>query len=144
MNIKNVLIIALFCLSVIQLKAQDEELKKKAAEKAALKNIKDTGWIKGGFFSTNISNTTFSNWSQGGTNNTGLISNANLFAIYHPANDKYIWENYLELAYGVIRNGESTIDDPSNPGTRVKKIHLQKTKTNLSFSQNMVEKSIKN
>ena len=73
--------IALFCLSGLQIKAQDDELKKKAAEKAALKNIKDTGWIKGGFFSTNISNTTFSNWSQGGTNNTGLISNANLFAI---------------------------------------------------------------
>jgi hypothetical protein len=120
MKPKLILLISLICFTYTNANAQDEELKKKAAEKAALKNIKDTGWIKGGFFSTNISNTTFSNWSQGGTNNTGLISNANLFAIYHPANDKFIWENYLELAYGVIRSGESTIDDPTNPGNRVK------------------------
>ena len=91
-----------------------------AVDKAAHKNIKDTGWIKGGFFSTNISNTAFSKWSQWGKHNTGLILNANLFATYHPANDKFIWGKYIELAYGVISRGESTIDEPTNPGTRVK------------------------
>lgn len=119
MNPFKLIFTTILLISAIHTQAQEDEIKKKAAEKAVLKTIKDTGWIKGGFFSANVSNTTFSNWSQGGTNNTGLISNASLFAIYHPANDKFIWENYLDLAYGVIRNGESKIDDPSNPGTKI-------------------------
>jgi hypothetical protein len=97
----------------------DEEIKKKASEGNKIKEIKDTGWIKGGFFSTNLSNTSFSNWSQGGTNNIALVANSSLFAIHRSMDGKGIWENYLDLAYGVIRNGEGKIDDPQNPGTKI-------------------------
>ncbi len=95
--------------------AQENDVKQVAANKIATKTLKDTGWVRGGFFNTNISNTTFSNWAQGGTNNTALIATASLFAIYHPKSGNSIWENYLDLAYGVIRNGGSKINDPSNP-----------------------------
>lgn len=119
---KHMLICACTLLSGTLATAQtgDDDLKKKAAEGNTIKDVKDTGWVRGGFFSTNLSNTTFSNWAQGGSNNTAVVANAALFAIYRSASGKAIWENYLDLAYGVIRNGESKIDDPSNPGTRVK------------------------
>lgn len=97
----------------------DEDVKKKAAEGNVIKDIKDTGWVRGGFFSTNISNTSFSYWTQGGTNNTSFIATSSLFAIHRNAKGNQIWENYLDLAYGLMRNGSAKIDDPSNPGTRI-------------------------
>lgn len=108
--------------AVISASAQnkDEEVKKKASEGNTMKEIKDSGWVRGGFFSTNLSNTSFSNWAQGGTNNTALVASASLFAIHKSNNGKGIWENYLDLAYGVIRNGEARISDPSNPDQQVK------------------------
>lgn len=115
---KSILYLALVLTTNLAI-AQDDELKNKAAEKTSTKSVKDTGWIRGGFFATNISNTTFSNWSQGGTNNTALIATSSMFAIYHPANDKYIWENYLDLAYGVIRNGGNKIADPNDPNKKI-------------------------
>jgi len=98
---------------------KDEDVKKKAAEGTKIKEIKDTGWVRGGFFSTNLSATSFSNWAQGGTNNMALVANSSLFAIYRSADGKGIWENYLDMAYGVIRNGESKIQDPSDPAKRI-------------------------
>lgn len=98
----------------------DDDVKKKASEGNVIKDIKDTGWVKGGFFSTNLSSTSFSNWSQGGTNSMAIIANSSLFAINRSRNGKGIWENYLDLAYGVIRNGEGKIADPSDPNKRIK------------------------
>ncbi len=115
---KLILALSIFAITNIAT-AQDEEIRSKAAEKTTLKDIKDTGWVRGGFFATNLSNTTFSNWSQGGTNNTALIATSSLFAIFKPANNKYIWENYLDLAYGVIRNGGSKIEDPNNSSAKI-------------------------
>ena len=88
------------CHSVI---AQDDGLKKKASEKNTTKDAKKWGWSKGGFFSSTLSNTTFSNWAAGGTNNTAFLINGNIFAIKKDSN--YTWENYLKASYGVIRNG---------------------------------------
>lgn len=111
-------IIALFfvsmAFSISNAQSTDEEIKKKASEKATSKEIPDTGWVRGGFFSTNISNTSFSNWSQGGTNNTALIASSSLFAIHRSIDGKGIWENYLDLAYGLMRNGGAKIEDPDD------------------------------
>ncbi len=112
------IITALLSVLVLEANAQnpsDEEVKKVAAAGTALKGNTDTGWIKGGFFSTNISNTTFSNWASGGTNNSAFIANSSLFAIYHSKDMKNMWEHYLDLAYGVIRNGDAKIKDPMSP-----------------------------
>ncbi len=105
-------VIAVFALQ--QMHAQDDDVKKVAAAGHALKEVKDTGWRKGGFFSTNISNTTFSNWAGGGTDNTAVVANSSLFAIYRPDSMNSIWENYLDMAYGVIRNGSSKVTDPAS------------------------------
>lgn len=98
----------------------DEDVKKKAAEGNGIKDLKDTGWVRGGFFSTNISNTSFSNWSQGGVSSSALVATSSLFAIYRDKPGKQIWENYLDLAYGLVRNGKNRIDDPDNAGQSIK------------------------
>jgi hypothetical protein len=92
----------------------DEDVKKHASSRSGSKDVKDTGWIRGGFFSTNLSNSTFSNWSQGGSNNMAIIANSSLFAIHKSENGKGIWENYLDLAYGMTRNGKMKIPDPAD------------------------------
>jgi hypothetical protein len=119
---KNILTI-IFCLFVsLTLCGQnaDEDIKKQASTRSENKNLKDTGWIKGGFFSTNLSNATFSNWAQGGSNNTALIATSNLFAIYKSESGKSIWENYLDLAYGMTRNGKPKMEDPLDPSKQIK------------------------
>jgi hypothetical protein len=93
----------------------DEEVKAAAASGIKTITRNDTGWSKGGFFATNFSNTTFSNWSAGGTNNSAIVANTSLFAIFNPASKAYIWENYLDLAYGVIRNGSAKTNGIANP-----------------------------
>lgn len=112
---KKIILGAVIFLAAIAVKAQEEDVKKAAAAGTGLKATADTGWIKGGFFSTNISNTTFANWASGGTNNTAFIANSSLFAIYHSKDMKNIWEHYLDLAYGVIRNGDGKIRDVNSP-----------------------------
>lgn len=116
---KSILFLSLFISTLAQAQT-DEDVKKKAAEGNKIKEIQDTGWVRGGFFSTNISNTTFSNWSQGGINSSALIASSSLFAIYRDKSGNHIWENYLDLAYGLVRNGANKIDDPDNPGTSIK------------------------
>jgi hypothetical protein len=114
------ILLLMFASATAIAQSKDEDVKKKAAEGTKIKEIKDTGWVRGGFFSTNLSATSFSNWSQGGTNNMALVANSSLFAIYRSADGKGIWENYLDMAYGVIRNGESKIQDPGDPEKRIK------------------------
>ncbi|MBC7424960.1 MAG: DUF3078 domain-containing protein [Bacteroidia bacterium] len=104
----------LFFVHSFSVSAQDDDVKKKASEANVIKEVADTGWKKGGFFNTNISNTTFSNWAQGGTNNVAFIASTSLFAIYHKG--VATWESYLDAAYGIVRNGKSRMDDPRTPG----------------------------
>lgn len=117
---KKIITLLFTALSLQLVQAQtDDDVKKKAAEGNKIKEIPDTGWVRGGFFSTNLSNTTFSNWSQGGVNNTAVVATSSLFAIYRHKSGKHIWENYLDLAYGLMRNGANKIDDPNNTGARI-------------------------
>ncbi len=111
---KKIIIGFVLFLAAFNANAQEEDVKKVAAAGTGLKTINDTGWIKGGFFSTNLSNTTFSNWAGGGTDNSALVANSSLFAIYRPDSMNAIWENYLDLAYGVIRNGGNKVTDASS------------------------------
>jgi hypothetical protein len=92
----------------------DEDFKKHASSRSGSKDLNDTGWIRGGFVSLNLSNSTFSNWAPGGTNSTALIANSSLFAIYKSESGKVMWENYLDLAYGMNRNGKPKIEDPAD------------------------------
>ncbi|NQX90700.1 MAG: DUF3078 domain-containing protein [Flavobacteriales bacterium] len=65
----------------------------------------DTTWKKGGTFGLNFSQTYLENWAAGGQSSisgTGLLS---LFGNY--AKGKHTWDNSLDLAYGLLRQGEA-------------------------------------
>jgi hypothetical protein len=60
-------------------------------------------WKKGGQGALNFSQTALSNWSGGGMNAISLNSYVSLFANYRK--DAAAWENMLDLAYGIVRQG---------------------------------------
>ncbi len=66
--------------------------------------VKDTTyWKKGGTFGISGTQTSLTNWAAGGQNSVAIGSIVNLFANYKK--DKMTWDNNLDLAYGVIRQG---------------------------------------
>ncbi len=62
---------------------------------------KDTSWKKGGFVSLMVNQISLTNWAAGGQNSFAITGLANLFANY--AKGKTIWDNSLDMGYGVIR-----------------------------------------
>lgn len=72
------------------------------------KQKKDTvlGWKTGGTVTVNISQTALKNWSAGGQNSVSLNGLLNLFATFKSQNG--IWENYLDLGYGSIKQDGNT------------------------------------
>lgn len=108
---KLLLISTTLIISLTSLGQDEVEVKKQAAKtKATSKEFKE-GWTRGGFFNINGSNVIFQNWAAGGSGQTGIVANASLFAVKRNGNG--LWENYLDLAYGLIRNGGAKTDDPT-------------------------------
>ncbi len=67
----------------------------------------DTLWRKGGIAALSISQTSLSNWAGGGENaisGTGIVS---FFANYKK--DRVAWDNSLDLAYGLLKQGDADI-----------------------------------
>ncbi|MDA3820602.1 MAG: DUF3078 domain-containing protein [Candidatus Delongbacteria bacterium] len=63
-------------------------------------------WKTGGTLSLNASQVSLTNWAAGGENSISGLGIINLFANYKK--NKFTWDNTLDLAYGLIRQG----DDP--------------------------------
>lgn len=64
----------------------------------------DTAWKTGGTLGLNFSQTYLNNWAAGGQNAIAVNSLVSLFANYDLGNNT--WDNTLDLAYGVLRQGE--------------------------------------
>ncbi len=60
---------------------------------------KDTTWNTGGLFALTISQSNFTNWAAGGENSYSANGKLGLFANH--TKEKSIWENNLDLAYGI-------------------------------------------
>lgn len=103
---KKTLLLVTISIFTLQATAQDGAgaKEKAAAAKVTTKEFKD-GWTRGGFFGANGSNVLFDNWAAGGSNQSGLVLNASLYAIKKKGIG--LWENYLDAAYGVVKNGNS-------------------------------------
>jgi hypothetical protein len=72
----------------------------------AQENIKcDTCWKRSLFSSLNFSQTSFTNWSAGGDNNIALLAITNGFYNYKAADGHQTWDNSLDMAYGIVKNG---------------------------------------
>lgn len=58
-------------------------------------------WKKGGDFSVNFSQVSFSNWAAGGKNSVAGVALLNYSANY--AKDRMSWDNSLNMGYGLVK-----------------------------------------
>jgi len=86
--------------------AQDETIKnlQNEAGRAVTKDPNDTipkTWKTGGLFNINVNQGSLTNWAAGGDRYSfSLATMVNLYAFYKK--DKHIWDNTLDLAYGIV------------------------------------------
>ena len=110
--------------------AQDATVKemKDASGKTIAKDPNDTipqVWKKGGLISINVNQGALSNWAAGGDKSSlSIASLVNLYAFYKK--DKTIWDNNLDLAYGMVnttslgtRKADDRIDFLSKYGYQI-------------------------
>ncbi len=98
---KNRIILSIvFALFGFALFAQDTELEENLRSQST-----DTidGWKKNGVISINLTQSSFTNWAAGGENSFSGLGILNLYANYKKG--KHIWENSLELGYGLLKQG---------------------------------------
>jgi len=67
----------------------------------------DTSWKKGGMGSINFNQVALSNWAAGGENSISGAAFLTLFANY--AKDRLVWDNQLDLAYGLLKSGDAKV-----------------------------------
>jgi len=83
--------------------AQETELKETAAKTEVKVVEREDGWLKGGSGTFTFSQVALNNWAGGGQNSVAANAFINLFANYKKG--KSVWDNNLDVAYGVIRQG---------------------------------------
>jgi len=78
------------------------------AEKTLRTVTADTiqGWKKGGVFSLNLAQTSLTNWASGGQNSLAINGLVSAFANYKK--DKTVWDNSLDLGYGLLKQGKNS------------------------------------
>ena len=88
--------------SFSQMSAENERLLK---DQVNVKSSSDTLWKTGGLVNVNFSQVYLSNWAGGGQNAISTQGILSLFANY--GNGKASWDNSIDLAYGVIKQGDA-------------------------------------
>ncbi len=94
-----ILCLSLSFISLAQTTEVEDDLKKKRADTIA------DGWRVGGVFNANFSQVSLNNWAAGGQNSISINAITSLFAHYKKG--KNTWDNYLDMGYGLIRQGNS-------------------------------------
>jgi hypothetical protein len=88
--------------------AQNDASKSIVSESESLKNTKADSlknWQKGGIVTISGQQVSLTNWAAGGQSAISASGLLNMFATYKKGKDT--WSSSLDLAYGVIRQGES-------------------------------------
>jgi hypothetical protein len=90
----------LFTIVSIVIQAQTTEGETKLRAEAV-----DTmlGWKRGGIINIGLSQTSLTNWAAGGQNSVATNGILSVFA--HKKTMHALWENYLDLGYGLIKQG---------------------------------------
>ena len=78
------------------------------AEKTLRTLTADTtqGWRKGGVFAVNFAQTSLTNWAAGGQNSMAVNGLFSAFANFK--RDKTVWDNSLDLGYGLLKQGKKS------------------------------------
>lgn len=99
---KTAFTIAMLLLMLMQLSAQVTEAETKIKTRTA-----DTllGWTKGGIINVSTAQTSLTNWAAGGQSSVALNGLISVYA--HKKKEKSLWENYLDLSYGVLKQKET-------------------------------------
>ena len=69
--------------------------------------IVESNWKFSGFFQQSLNQVAFTNWAAGGENSFSSTSQARFDANYKK--NKYAWENYLDLHYGIIKIADNPV-----------------------------------
>jgi hypothetical protein len=64
------------------------------------------GWKKGGVLSLNLAQTSLTNWAAGGQNSFSINGLLSAFANYK--NNKSVWDNSLDIGYGLLKQGKDS------------------------------------
>jgi len=64
------------------------------------------GWKKGGVVAVNLAQTSLTNWAAGGQNSMAMNGLFSAFANYK--RNKSVWDNSLDLGYGLLNQGKNT------------------------------------
>jgi len=99
------ILILLTALSWMDSYSQVTEAEKKL--RAASKDSVD-GWKKGALLSANFVQSFFNNWAAGGKNSIAFNGLVSLFANYKKGD--HVWENYLDLGYGLLKEGSGSVE----------------------------------
>jgi hypothetical protein len=94
-----IVIIAVLIHTSIIAQITDTEKKLRTQESDTL-----DGWKKGGIITVNLNQTSLTNWAAGGQNSISTNGILNLFANNKKGNG--LWENALDIGYGVINQGK--------------------------------------
>ncbi len=98
MIMKRKLLTCLLLITFAGLHAQVTEAEKllKAQKEDSL-----LGWKRGGVININTAQTSLTNWAAGGQSSVAINGLLSLYA--HNKQEKSLWENYLDLAYGTLK-----------------------------------------
>jgi hypothetical protein len=66
-----------------------------------------SGWKTGGVGSLNMTQVSLTNWAAGGESSLSGIALLNVYANYKK--NKFVWDNTLDLAYGLLKQGDDPI-----------------------------------
>ena len=98
---KQLFALTIFCFSLLNLNAQEAKTPKPVVPDS-LKL-----WKKGGVGNINLNQVSLTNWAGGGQSSVSGGAMLNMFANYKK--DKVTWDNTLDLAYGLIQQGDGPV-----------------------------------
>lgn len=87
----------------------------------------DTLWRKGGIFAISFNQVSLSNWAAGGENSVALSAIGNMYANYKQ--DRTAWDNALNLAYGLTKQGDQDFRKNDDKIDFTSKLGYDATKT---------------
>ncbi len=132
MQTKKIFLIGIMLFLSFSLFAQESEevIKEHDKIKKKLDEVNDSTppWDIGGSFNINLTQLSLSNWAAGGENNIAANSKFVVFANYKKK--KASWENFLDIGYGMIKQGEENLrksDDRIDFSTKYGRLLNEKT-----------------